>query len=425
MKQFYVQCILAILFISQTKISAQDSIRLTLQESETLFFQENLMLMAERLELDINDLKIREARRWKNPEFEIEHQIINREGSGPIGFTATDNIAFGFEQLIQTAGKRGHQIKLRELERLQAEQQLDILIRTFIRTLREEYFKLALLNQIEGLYQTQIQALENMLVVFEEQFERGNIPRLEVIRLRTALLEIQAEYHEILNEQFASLQSLQILLQLNDRIPVPELPEEFENPLENIEELNLNELYASAIAQRGDVQTAFTSLKIAERTLFLERANRWPDIGVGIVYDRLDGVIDNYFGLTLNFELPVWNRNRENVKIAMTQIRQNELLLDYKKTGLMYEIQRVVSRLERAERLFERIDAAHEQDAANIIEMITEQYRRGDIGLLEFLDFYTSFREGVKRNHSIKSDFLNAIEELNFVIGEDIIELNF
>ena len=404
---------------------SQDTLTISLQDAETRFLNENLMLIAERLELDIRELEIRRAGLWDNPEIEVEHQVINREGRGPVGFTGRDNTAFGIEQLFITAGKRGHRIRLQELDKLQTEQHLNLLIRTFILTLREEYIRLAYLNRIEGLYQRQIDALEMILEGFEGQYQQGNIPRLEIIRLRSLLLELEKEYNEVLEEQMESRQSLKILLQLEDQIPVPELPEDPWQATGRPLELNLDDLYEMALESRGDIRSTLIAVSAAERSLLLEQANQWPDLGIGFVYDRLDGFIDNYVGIGFSMQIPLWNRNRENIGIATHRIRQSELLLTQQQQELRHVLESAVNRVNRAQRLYDRTELSYEDEFGEIIQALTIQYQRGDIRLIEFVDFYESFREGVIIKYSVQQDLLRAAEELNFKVGRDIFQFIF
>jgi outer membrane protein, heavy metal efflux system len=405
--------------------TSQDTLTLSLRDAETRFLNENLILMAEHLELDIQDLEIRKAGLWNNPEFEVEHQIINREGRGPVGFTGRDNTVFGIEQLFITAGKRGHRIRLQELDKLRTEQQLNLLIRTFILTLREEYIRLAYLNRIEGLYQRQIDALEIIFESSEGQYQMGNIPRLEIIRLRSLLLELEKEYNEILEEQMESRQSLKILLHLEDQIPVPELPEDPWQATGRPLELNLDDLYEMALESRGDIRSTLIAVNAAERSLLLEQANQWPDLGIGLGYDRLDGFVENYFGIGFSIQLPLWNRNRENIRIATHRIRQSELMLTQQQLELRHVLESAVNRVNRAQRLYERTELSYENEFGEIIQALTLQYQRGDIRLIEFVDFYESFREGVIRKYTVREDLLRAAEELNFMVGLDVFEFIF
>lgn len=401
-------------------------IRLTLQQAEALFLEQNLLLLAEKAQIDIKEAEIRQARLWDNPEITVEHQIINRsESSRPIGFTGSDNSIFEVEQLISTAGKRRHTIKLLELEKMSVEHAFDQLLREFKRSLREEFFRLAFLNRIEGLYSEQIDGLKTLLTHFEKQQKQGNIARIEVIRIRGLLLEIEEEYNSVLNEQSEAQNALKILLQMQQGAPVPELPETFDAMIEQVHGLNIEELSQLAYTSRSDLLAIQTATNATQQMLRVERLNAFPDLGLGLVYDRLDGPVDNYFGVMLNLQIPLWNRNQGNIQIAKHQIRQSKLIEDQYWQSVKHSIKQSIKRYERAFQLFNSIDKSYVQYFSIIMEALMSQYKNGDLRLVEFIDFYESFRESTIRTFNIQESFLNAAEELNFTIGKDIFQFNF
>lgn len=404
---------------------SQDTLTLSLQNAETRFLQENLILMAERLNIDVKDAQIRQALMWENPEFTIEHQIINREEAGLFGFTNSDNTVFEIEQLIQIGGKRGRKARLLELEKVHTEHKFDLLLREFKRTLREAFFRLAFINRIEGMYHQQIDALDRILMSFEEQFERGNIARLEVMRIRSLLLELEQEYSEVLSDQHEAQNILKILLQLQEEVPLPQLPQNIRAATIQQNGLEISELNELAMVHRSDYRAALAANDAAHQLLRFERSNAVPDVEVGLVHDRFDGPIDNYFGLSLNFPLAFWNRNQGNIQIARHQILQTDLVASYQRQGITHEIAQTLTRYERATHLINRLDDTFEEDFSTIIEVLLRQYQQGDIRLIEFIDFYESFRDGVKRNYSIQEEYLQAVEELNFTVGRDIFQFNF
>jgi outer membrane protein, heavy metal efflux system len=405
--------------------SSADTLKLTLKQAESLFLNANLLLIAERLNIDIKDAEIRQARLWVNPEIGIEHQIINRENSGHLGFSSTDNTAFEIEQIITTAGKRRRTIELLEMGKIQTEHQFDMYLREFKRILREEFFQLAYLNRIVDLYQSQIDALDRVLRSFEEQEELGNIARLEVIRIRNLLLELEHEFNVVLNNQDESQTALKVLLQLHNEVPAPELPDDIESRVLLMTGLDINYLIETARSSRSDLLAAEYAENVAKQLLRVEQSNALPDVGIGLVYDRLDGPVHNYLGVTLNLHVPLWNRNQGNIQSARLQIRQSELIKSQQLLEINHEIEQSLKQYERASYLLSRADSSYEQDFSSILESVMIQYRQGEIRIIEFVDFYESFRESVIRYYNIREDYLRAAEVLNYFVGRDIFEFNF
>lgn len=60
-----------------------------------------------------------------------------------------------------------------------------------------------------------------------------------------------------------------------------------------------------------------------------------------------------------------------------------------------------------------------------IITQMLRRYQDGEIRLIEFIDFYDSFREAMIRSWSIQEEFLKAVEDLNMTVGIDLVPFEF
>jgi len=405
--------------------SEPDTLQLSLQEAEKLFLDRNLQLLAEYLDVEMHQAQVRQARLWQNPEFTVEHQMINRDHSGPIGFRSSDNTAFEIEQVLSTAGKRSRTIRLRELEREQAEHRFDRVLRELKGSLREHFFDLAYLNRKEVLYRRQISSLERVLGSFEELQSRGDIARVETLRLHGLLVELEKEFLEVRDERRELERALGLLLHLEHGIPRPQLPDDLEPYLHSAEPFDSRQLLQTALMKRHDLRELNAASSAARQNMRKERSSAWPDVGIGLVYDRLDGVVENYWGVSLNVQVPLFNRNQGAIQAARHRIRQADYQLSHHQYAITGEITRAVNRFEDTLTLYERIDPDYEEDFSLLIETLLHQYREGDIRLVEFIDYYNSFRESMIHIWSVRRDLLNAAEQLNQVTGQDIISFNF
>jgi outer membrane protein, heavy metal efflux system len=403
--------------------SRPDTLTLSLAQAETRFIEENLGLIAARIQLDIADAEIRQARLWENPEVSIEHQIINRNGSGPIGFTSSDNTVFEIEQTIFTSGKRTRNIRLRELEKMEVTHAFDVLLRSIRRDLRETWFDFERLSASTALFDEQINGLRRMLTVFESQAEEGNIARLEVIRLRGLLLELQDERNGLLNDLDEAERSLQILLNLPGVPLRPEPSQRSYNANLTASLPDLQELAEMALEYRSDLQQSRAAMAVSRQQVRVEQAAARPDVSLGLVYDRLDGPVDNYWGMLISFDVPLFNRNQGAVRAARHELRQHELSLQQHQDAVIAEVSGARGKLLRAEGLQAELRTDDLDDFSEILQMLLRAYRNGELSLVAFIDYYESFREGVLRQLSVQNDWLNAIEELNYTVGRDLLSI--
>ena len=424
-----------------------DTLRISLDQAETRFLDENLHLIAGRLELDIAEARVRQARLWDNPEVGIEHQIINRSGQGPVGFTSSDNTVIELEQTLFTLGKRTREIRLRELETMQTEHAFDVLLRSLRRDLRETWFMFEHATASAALYDDQIHALNLMLEAFEGQAAEGNVSRLEVLRIRgllTGLLEARNALREERDEAELTLRGMLNLPAqplapvLSDRGYSSDRSDRAYNSdrgdrsyssdrSDRGEDMNtlpdLTRLKEMALENRPDLRVSRSALAVSRQQLRTEQAAMRPDISLGLVYDRLDGPVDHYWGLMIGFEVPLFNRNQGQIQVARHEIRQHELGLRQHEQEVGLEVQRAVNDLMRAAQLLEETERDEPESFQAIMDVLLRQYREGNLSLIEFIDYQEAFREHQLRRLSTRTQWLLAIEALNFTTGSEVLRI--
>ena len=77
--------------------------------------------------------------------------------------------------------------------------------------------------------------------------------------------------------------------------------------------------------------------------------------------------------------------------------------------------------LDQAIRLYRSTDLSLAGDFSKILEGVNQSFRQRDISLLEFIDYYDSYKETCIQLHEIKKDVFLAMENLNTTIGQTIL----
>uniref|UniRef100_UPI0024098BEE TolC family protein n=1 Tax=Avrilella dinanensis TaxID=2008672 RepID=UPI0024098BEE len=117
------------------QLQAQETLKISREDAETMFLQNNLLLISEKLNIESQKAEVIQARLWPNPEFSISEINLWKnstvEPSPPFfaNFGRNQQIAFELEQLVQTAGKRKKLIALEEVDVSKAEQYFEDLLR--------------------------------------------------------------------------------------------------------------------------------------------------------------------------------------------------------------------------------------------------------------------------------------------------------
>ena len=108
--------LILILFLFSLSAKAQDTLKLSREQAEAIFLKENLLLLAEKLNISQAEAIVMQARLWPNPTLAIsevnlwatDRQTGGQQVSPPFvgNFGKNQQIGFELEQLVQTAGKR-------------------------------------------------------------------------------------------------------------------------------------------------------------------------------------------------------------------------------------------------------------------------------------------------------------------------------
>src|SRR5664279_3741229 len=121
--------------------SQDDTLRITVDESEKMFLQNNLSILAAKYNIDANRALVRQAKLWDNPVISTDQNIYDAQG----GFFKHDQtngqVYVQVMQLLRTAGKRNKLAQLAEDNTTISTSQFDDLLRTLRYTLMGDLYE--------------------------------------------------------------------------------------------------------------------------------------------------------------------------------------------------------------------------------------------------------------------------------------------
>jgi len=141
---------------------------------------------------------------------------------------------------------------------------------------------------------------------------------------------------------------------------------------------------------------------------------------VGADFDKRSGAFDNQFSLNVAVDLPLFNRNRGNIRAAKAAVKQKELLVSQKQTEIENDVLKAYSNALEADRTCRTIDAEFEQKLHDLLQSITANFRKKNISMLEFTDFYEAYRDNVININKLRNRKAQTMEELRFAVGREI-----
>jgi cobalt-zinc-cadmium efflux system outer membrane protein len=401
--------------------TAQDTLRLTLPEAEKLFLDKNLQLMAEKYNIDVARAQVIQARLYNNPNVQIVAAAWNADQKKVLDVSnSTGEYVASVQQLITLAGKRNKQIKLAQTNTQLAEDRFYDLMRTLRFTLHSDFYQAYFLQNSISAYQVQIASLEKLTTNYNELLAKGVITLKEAVRVKSLLYSLRAEQTALQNQYNDTEAEMQLLLQNNHAWFVPVFTGA-PATLPPMRQYSLPSLVDSAYANRADLKLAQNTLLYSQQDYSLQKAMAVPDLTVGAQFDKRGSYVNNASFLTLAIDLPFFNRNQGNIKAAKTTIEQNKVQLNLQQQTVENEVQQAYVKALNTEKMIGSIEPTFQADFDKLLKSITENFEKRNISLLEFTDFYDSYKQNILQYNQLQNDRIQAIESLNFTIGKPII----
>ena len=393
---------------------------LTLKEAEQRFLERNLSLIAERYNIDMAQAQVLQAKLFENPVISLEQNVYNRLNGKYFDFGKEGEAVVEIEQVIHLAGQRNKQVRLEKINKEIAEYQFEEVMRTLRQELNEKFVEVYFLSKSIAIYEKEANSLQVLLGGMKIQQEKGNISLMEISRLESMLFSLRKEKNERENDLLTTRGELNLLLNLPEDTQVQlSLDEEVLQQLD-LSQLSFADLKA-IINERPDQKIARSTVNASRANLKLQKSMAFPEFSVKGNYDRVGNFINDYFAIGVSLSVPIFNRNQGNIKAARFSIQQAGVQQEYAANRADMELFTAYTSLEKATQLYQSTNMDLERNFEKLITGVNENFTRKNISLLEFIDYYDSYKETCIQLYEIKKNVFLAMENLNTVVGQNVL----
>ena len=393
---------------------------LTLKEAEQRFLERNLSLIAERYNIDMAQAQVLQAKLFENPVISLEQNVYNRLNGKYFDFGKEGEAVVEIEQVIHLAGQRNKQVRLEKINKEIAEYQFEEVMRTLRQELNEKFVEVYFLSKSIAIYEKEVNSLQVLLGGMKIQQEKGNISLMEISRLESMLFSLRKEKNERENDLLTTRGELNLLLNLPEDTQVQlSLDEEVLQQLD-LSQLSFADLKA-IINERPNQKIARSTVNASRANLKLQKSMAFPEFSVKGNYDRVGNFINDYFAIGVSLSVPIFNRNQGNIKAARFSIQQAGVQLEYAANRADMELFTAYTSLEKATQLYQSTNMDLERNFEKLITGVNENFTRKNISLLEFIDYYDSYKETCIQLYEIKKNVFLAMENLNTVVGQNVL----
>jgi cobalt-zinc-cadmium efflux system outer membrane protein len=145
-----------------------------------------------------------------------------------------------------------------------------------------------------------------------------------------------------------------------------------------------------------------------------------PDLNLITSYDQRGGAFQNQVNVGLSIPLPVWNRNQGNIKSAVYQIKQQEYESEGIKNKLLADVFNYYQLYTQSVIEFQKTEKLYNDDFETSFQGISENFRKGNVSILEFVDFFEAYNNALTEISRVKVQLNTSAEQLNLTTGKDI-----
>ena len=414
MKNLFTVLLLGLL---HQAILAQKTV--TLEDCESQFLKKNLFLLASHYNIDASKALTIQARIWENPNISADLNAYNPERNQFFDVGKAGQKVFSIEQLIYLGGKKRNEIKLAQTNEELSQLEFDDLLRNLKLELRKSFYTVYYNTKKTETTDKQLVHIENLIESYSIQTQKGNIPLKDLVRLQTLFLNFKNERLEIIHNTMEEQANLKLLLNEEQNI-IPLINETDFNKYTQEILFDITSLEKEAIKNRPDYLLQQKSIEANEINVKWQKSLSLPDITLGAFYDQRSGAFNNEANLSIGIPLPLWNKNKGNIKHAKTILEQSKIEKQNFELQLRSEVELTWNKWNEAKKNYLLLRPSANATFEAVYEGTLINFQKRNISLLEFTDFMESYNQAKIQLNELKKIVVLSGEELNSTVNKNL-----
>jgi outer membrane protein, heavy metal efflux system len=419
MKQLLVVLLILSIRFSNAQSQLKDSsivLAIDFQQAKAMLMKSNLSMLAGYYNIEKAEAELIQTRLWNNPNFVWNQDLYSNELNQYFNFRNQKLIQI--EQIFSIAGKHTNSVKLSRLGVELSKLQYQDVIRSLLFEMGDHYFGLEAAQLKQQLYDSTLVQYDQLIKSAEERLRVGAMASNEVLRLKSEQIAVKSQAIENRNEALSEMSAVRILLNLDENVYVQTLDDKA--PVGSTETLYL--LIDQALTHRPDFMLNRKQLSYENQNLKLQKSIAIPDLNIAYQpHDKGSNYVRPYQGANLEFNIPLFNRNQGNIKMAKAQISQAEIQLLLSENTVRNEVAKSYEQFLNTKKGYESYTTEFMNLTEELNTHANQNYSRKNINLLEFIDLQRIYIINKTQYIDLKNAYFRAINQLNFSIGRDVV----
>ncbi|ESU18859.1 outer membrane efflux protein [Flavobacterium cauense R2A-7] len=392
---------------------------ITLKECDDALQKNNLLAIAGQYNITASKAAVIQARIWEQPFISAEINALNPDANRTFDIGQNGQKALAIQQLIYLGGKKRNEIKVAKSNAELAELQFEQLISNLKFELRQSFYSVYFDQKKLTSLASQSEQIETLLKSNEIQAEKGNIPLKDVVRLQSLLLNLKNDKIAVQKDVTFQKQNLALLTGIAEPInPIVDETKIIDDY--TIPKYSEEELLKLAKEKNPEYLISLKQVETQEATVKLQKSLSIPDVTTGFSYDQNGGAFHNQVNFTLGIPLPLWNKNKGNIKIAQAQLGEIKANSDYKTLELQEQIRSSFALWKEQKLQYTSLSKSINQNLDAVYQGVLQNFLKRNISLFEFTDFMESYNQSTLQLNEMRKQFILSSEELNHIVNTTI-----
>lgn len=405
----------AALLLSGSAFSQQN---LTLADCDEALQKNNLQLLAQQYDITAAKAAIIQAKIWEQPFVTADVNAYNPEEKRYFDVGTNGQKFFSVEQLISLGGKKRNEIKLARVNAGIAELQFEELLSNLKNELHKSFYSVYFDHKKIDALESQIEQIESLLASYEIQAGKGNIPLSDVVRLQSLVLNLKNDRIEILKDITEETQNLNLLTGIEDKI-IPKVNERETIASFKVEKFTKSDLLTAAKEKNPEYLIAQKNIEAQQINVKWQKSLSIPDLTAGVAYDQNSGAFHDQVNVTLGIPLPLWNKNKGNIKIAEAELSQIKANAEYKNLELQGNVESAYQIWKAQKSASENLKESVSANLQIVYKGVLSNFQKRNITMFEFTDFMESYNQSILQINERNKQLILSGEKLNHITNSN------
>ncbi|HEX3081053.1 MAG TPA: TolC family protein, partial [Puia sp.] len=129
--------------------------------------------------------------------------------------------------------------------------------------------------------------------------------------------------------------------------------------------------------------------------------------------------INNLTSLGAAIDLPFFNRNKGNIQAAKITTDANSALQQNTEATVQENVTHALEKAFANDKMYRSIDPKFLKDFDHMLHEVLINYEKRNLTLLDFLDFYSSYKDNILSSNNIQFNRISAFEDINYYTGTE------